>query len=520
MNPTLQPIVSPRHVIHLLVSHPKRWLLPAVVIGLLAGAYALVRPATWEASQALIIRNEAANKEGTPGKFSHSDERKTVQETILELSRSRGVLAAALGEVGPPSGNKKDAGWPSAAAIADLREAMKLTPPKGAEFGTTEIFYLKVRDRSPERAIALAHAVVGQVENRFRQLRQAKAQSMIDEMAKTINLAKADLDEATTRLTESEKSVGADLAELRTLNDSSAGESGLHQIITQVWAELRQSCVAKQDNEELLAVLGSAQEDPGRLLATPNRLLESQPALRRLKEGLVDAQLRTAQLSGRMSKEHPTVRAAIEAEEGISRHLHDELDIAVRGIKVDLRLNTDRVKLLQEQLATAKARLDRLAGIRATYSNQVAEAQHRTELLERATENLSEARASQASANSASLISRIDVPDTGNDSVGLGRGTILLVGIVGGLLVGFGWLAITVEPLHSAAAPFSSNGHPVAAGRMSTPRHDRSRVATEKAADSAEETPGRGLSLKEALLRISHSQPNVNGGAFRSRQAV
>ena len=36
--------------------------------------------------------------------------------------------------------------------------------------------------------------------------------------------------------------------------------------------------------------------------------------LKRLKDGLVDAQLRTAELSGTMSKDHPKVQAAVQAD--------------------------------------------------------------------------------------------------------------------------------------------------------------------------------------------------------------
>ena len=56
-----------------------------------------------------------------------------------------------------------------------------------------------------------------------------------------------------------------------------------------------------------------------------NRLLDSQPALRRLKDGLVDAQLRTAALQGRMSAEHPEVISAKEAETQVAARVHAEL---------------------------------------------------------------------------------------------------------------------------------------------------------------------------------------------------
>ena len=493
MSHSPQPTVTPAGVVRILASHPKRWLLPALAVALLAGLYALVRPATWEASQALIIRNEAANNRQAPGKFHHSDEMKTVQETILELVKSRGVLRSALVEVGPPTECRAEADWPSDEDVTSLRGQIKLAPPKGAEFGQTEVFYLNVCDHDRDRAVALARAICGQLEARFQELRDAKAQSMIDELIKSVKLARADLTESTARLTETEKLAGNDLAELRILQDSNSGESVLRRTINEVESGLRQARAARVASQELLGLLVGAQADPGRLVATPNQLLESQPALRRLKDGLVDAQLRTAQLQGRMSVQHPRVLAAKEAEDQIGRHLHDEMAVAIRGIEVDLRLGAARTAMLQERLDDATKRFARVASVRASYTNLLAENGNRTALLQRAEDNLAEARAAQASAKATSLIARIDSPDAGTSPIGPGRAIILLVGVAGGLLAGFGVLFLTVEPVPGAGSlqtPLDSAG-----ARDATPGNGKPH------AEALEY--GEGLSFKQALKKLT-----------------
>ena len=106
-----------------------------------------------------------------------------------------------------------------------------------------------------------------------------------------------------------EREVGPDLAELRNLQEQSSGDSDLRRKAVEIENELRQAKVAETNNRELLKLLTAARDNPGTLLATPNRLLESQPALKRLKDGLVDAQLRTAQHLGTMTHEHPLVGA-------------------------------------------------------------------------------------------------------------------------------------------------------------------------------------------------------------------
>ena len=69
----------------------------------------------------------------------------------------------------------------------------------------------------------------------------------------------------------------------------------------------------------------------------PNAVLDTQPALRRLKEGLVDAQLRAANLTGSLSAEHPQALAATTAVQKIKNQLLTELRVAIRTLDGDLR---------------------------------------------------------------------------------------------------------------------------------------------------------------------------------------
>ncbi len=152
-----------------------------------------------------------------------------------------------------------------------------------------------------------------------------------------------------------------------------------------------------------------------------------------------------------MSEAHPLVAAAQNAEEEIGQRLHAELAIAIRGLRTELQLDTDRTKMLDEQLSQATGRLSRLAGLRASYVNLVAESSHRTRLVERAEQNLSEARASAASAKVASLIARIDGPDTGTRPVSASRTLVVLGGLLAGLAVGLGLLLLVPPAVRSRA---------------------------------------------------------------------
>jgi len=427
------------------VAHRNKLIAPVVAVTLLASLYAIFRTPTWEAAQALVVRDEAAGGLSRPGRFGHVDDMKSTQETLLELVKSRGVLTQALVDVGPPDG-RQPAQWPSAAHVEQLQDSVKLSPPKGAEFGKTEVFYLKVQAPTQDRAVRLATAVCRNLQARFESLRDAKARSVTSELTETVSLARKDLDKATAAVRSVEKRVGRDLSELRILNEMPSGDSDLRRTVLELEKELRGYLADQDANRELLKVLASAQVDPGRLLASPDRLLKSQPALQRLKDGLVDAQLRTAQLKGTRSDAHPQVKAAKTAEQEIGQNLHNELAIAVKGVEVDQRLTAERVRALETQRASMLARLGQLAAVRAEYGNLVSEARHRSEILKTAQQELSEAQASRAAAHTASLLSLIDHADAGTYPVGPGKSAIVLGGALGGLLIGCGLIFLSITP--------------------------------------------------------------------------
>ncbi len=322
-----------RHFIQTAIKHPAKWLWPTFLLGGLSFGYALIYQPDWQASQALTVREEATESSQWSGHFNEAEELKHAQETILELAKSPSVLTVALTAVGPPATCRQLQEWPSAEDVARASSKTKVVSPNGAEFGTTRMFYLRVSDPDPQRAIQLATAVCDESERRFKKLRAKEFQDAITELANTVRLAEQELDKQTAKLQEMETSVGSDLAELRMLSESFAGGSNLQTTLAEVRQELRQAENTYQSNEQLLNLLTAAQEDPSNLVATPNRLLEAQPALRRLKDGLTDAQLSSSQLLGTMSQDHPRVKAALVAESEIRGHLHRELAVAVRGLR-------------------------------------------------------------------------------------------------------------------------------------------------------------------------------------------
>ena len=341
-----------------------RWILPAVGMTMLALIVAMMRNNPWEATQSLLVRDEAVGSLTRPGRFDDPERMRTAQETVLELATSREVTRSALEEMGPPPDHHGNS-WPSVRDVQRARAAIRVVAPNGSEFGRTEVFYIKVRDRDRSRAMAFSQALCQQLDRRLCRLRDNRAQSLIDELQRTVSMAESDLRSITEQLRERELAAGADLAELRILNESAAGESNLRQSLVEVKGELRKARLTQHTHRELAQMLTAAKQDPGQLVSVPNDLLDSHASLRQIKEGLITARLHTARLQGEFRSAHPRLQAARVTEEEILRRLRNEIQTAAATIQAELILDRVRVGDLQDQVRQLNDRLGQLAGMRA-----------------------------------------------------------------------------------------------------------------------------------------------------------
>ncbi|MDZ4659682.1 MAG: hypothetical protein SH868_19080 [Bythopirellula sp.] len=436
---------TPQRCLQLLVERWRTWLTPAIACGVLSLVYAIFMTRYWEAFQGMVVREEASVSAGSkqPGKFADLYEMRTFQETILELAKSHQVVSTTMKNVAEAETGEVPA-EPTAEQIEKFRKRLTMSPPDGAEFGKTEVFYFSVKDPSRERAIDLVAALCKQLALRLGHLRQERSQGLTNELEKQVELAGKVHQEENTRLKEFEMQVGSDLGELRVLHSAMGGQSDLRQQLVELEKETRAVEARLREAEDLLIVLQAAQDNPEELVAMPSSLLKIQPTLQRLKNGLVDAQLQVSKLSGTRTTSHPYVRAAQETVVQVREELHRELAVVIEGLQVEVGLSHNRLEVLTSQVGGLQKRLNRLAELRAEYTSRVASVESSRAVLSQARKQLSEVRAKQVAAQSAQLVTPIDSPETGPHPVGLGRTMVVILGSFGGLVLGLGWLFLNL----------------------------------------------------------------------------
>lgn len=495
--------LTPRDCVQLLVEHRRTWLRCTLVCGVLSVLYALFMPRYWEASQAVVVRSEvsgASNQE--PGEFADLYEMRTFQETILELARSRHVIAATLKVVDATDEE------PSLKDIEEFREHLSMLPPNGAEFGKTEVFYLAVQDTDRQRALKLVEELCQQIDFRLRELRIKQATSVMEELEQKIALAQSAHSEETSRLEEFEGVVGSDLGELRQLNAALSGQSDLRQQTVNLDSEIRVYEAKVKEALQLKQAIVGAQQNPEQLIAMPTSLLQSQPTLRSLKDGLVSAQLRAAELGGIRTASHPQLIAAQDSVEQIRRDFFKELEVALEGIEVELSLYRNRLSDLEKELQKNQARLGGLARLRADYANRISAVENSRAVLDQARTQLGEVRAMKVAARSASLVTPVDNAETGQYPVGIGRTSVVLLGSFAGLVMGLGWIFLSV-PLEHSAEQWLAEGSELQARKPVRARSasDASPTSVQRPTSPPRLAPEVAAKVQEILATKTASRP-------------
>ncbi len=426
------------------------WISTTVLFGTLGLVYVvLLKQNIFLASQALLVRDEATGAVMRLGRFQSQAEMKAAQETILEMAKSQQVVHDALLAVHPSVEKSFWTGWsefPSKEQVEDVAKSISVHAPKGTEFGVTEVIYLDVKASSQEEAMQMSNALSDALESRLQQIRKARADGVLAELTLARDSAKQELAKSTAKLHEIENAAGADLSDLRGMTDTVAGAATARAELDQSKNELRQAEINLQSLLADREMLIRATKDPSTFIVAPGAVLTSQPGLKRLREGLVDAQLAGSQLTGKFTESHPSVIASQSSQSSIvTRFLH-ELKASIAGVESDISLVEGRIKRLETQKNTLQERLAKLADSRAPYANLLSEVKSKVAILESSERELAEVQAARDSSISTSLLTRLDAPTVSDRPIGPGKTTICGLCTVAGLVFGLG-IVFVITPL-------------------------------------------------------------------------
>lgn len=430
------------------------WVSTTVLFGAMGLVYAFfLKHDTYLASQALLVRDEATGAVMRLGRFQSQAEMKAAQETILEMAKSQQVVRDALITVGPPKSFSSWLSWgefPSKDHVEEIaKSSVSVHAPKGTEFGVTEVIYMDVKANARDEALAMSKALTDALESRLQQVRKARADGVLAELIYARDSAKRELAVSTNLLHEIESEAGSDLSDLRGMTDSIAGAATSRAELDQAKNDLRQAEINKQSLLADRDMLVRATQDPTSFIVAPGTILNSQPGLKRLREGLVDAQLSGSQLTGKFTENHPSVVASQSAQSSIVKRFTEELKASITGVESDISLVDGRIQRLEAQKKSAQVRLAKLADSRAPYANLLSEVKSKVGTLESSERELAEVQAARDSSVSTSLLTRLDSPMVSDRPIGPGRLTITGLCMIAGCVFGLG-IVFAVTPIDAS----------------------------------------------------------------------
>ncbi len=427
-----------KHIRNVLVLFAPLWCGVTLLFAALGVGYALFKGDLYSASQPLVVRDEASSSVARLGRFPSQTELKAAQKTIQEMAHNREVVAAALRQIGPPSG-RPDPDYPSTKVVDSIASShVNLLAPNGAEFGNTEVVYLQVKAKTQQRANEFCRAMLDNLTEQLRRVRQVRADSMIEELSHTREVARKNLDEASSRMNQIEIEFGTDLGELRNLNDAISGDGANRRALESITDELNEAELALDKRESLYELLVAGSEDPQQLLINGGDLLAEQPSLLRLKEGLIDAQIASSRQSGVYTDANPKQRVALAAEKEISTRMQIETAAVIRAMQPILKLERAQVANLHVRKEELNRRLNHLANARTNYAKIDAEVRQRTEQLAEAERALADATAIRSAALSTNLVEDLGPPQVTDHPIGPSGSLLAFGSTLAGLICGLG----------------------------------------------------------------------------------
>ncbi len=442
-NPLVQMLLAMK-------SYRSLWLVPLVIGTMAAVGYAYLAPKRYEARQTLVIRDDLMGDAYKPGRFDSQESLKSAQETLLEVARRPKVIRSVMKRLGPADGRPRD-NWPDDDTIESMQGVIGVRAPNGEELGKSETIVLVVKAETRERAAAFVKYLLEEIEREWNTVRRARFQSMASELRQATDGARAEFEAAASRLQAMEQTVGADLADLRGLNDAQTGNNGLRQTLTEVKSELREAKRKYESTRLQRQILLNAYSDP-EYSATPVELLESQPELAYLKQGLNEARLRLASDLGRFNETHPVVASDRAAIADLKKQIHDHLKAALEGVDAQLEERQRHLARLEQTVEEYTQRLDRLSAMRVQYEKRVQDYNNKLAVFRDLQEDLTRVESLASPETHVSLLTPIDEPQVSANPVGPSKKIIVLGGAVASFIFGIG-LVLLFAPLDIVELP-------------------------------------------------------------------
>ena len=432
------------HIVLSLIDYWYLWVIPCLLGLGLSIFYALfLHSPTYTARQSLIVRDDLMGDSFKPSRFESLDSMKSAQETILEIARKPEVIRNVMEQMEESSSSLFGSGGISDNDIEVMQGNIEFGAPNGAEFGRTEAVVLKVTNTTREKAKVFTDLLLDEIDSKLSDVRRQRLSSMEQELTLASKTSKERLEESSGQLQELERGFGTEITTLREMNDPQGGNT-FDQKLNQIRAEKREAVSTLASAKEQRVLLENALANKS--LVTSSQLLEMQPALGVMMGSLNTAREQLSINEGRYMPLHPALKASREAVKHQEKMLFNSLEPTLAGVDSQIAMAESRVERLDNSIGELEDKLVELTEQRVPYAKLQEDVMNKTKVHSDVQAKLSQVRSYTNSSENIGLLTRVGEPQVGSRPNGLGKKALVLVGLLGGLLVGLGLVALAVPP--------------------------------------------------------------------------
>jgi len=450
----------------------------------LAAVASLLERELWEASVVIWTQDQSPGlREASPYASEAQARLKQILTTVQQVLYSRPVLLAALARCGrlpaavaepaglvspqdavsepapgsangPASSQHKpdgDSAQSAANRVADvpadrieaelsrLRSAIRLDAPKGYDFGSTPIFYMRVRDPDPDMALKLLRSLLAAFRSRFQALRTAQAKQLYEETNRQLAEARQAVREAEQALDRFVHQLGPErIWDLQAIESVGAGESELRKYLANVEQQLITLESQLTEREALLERVTASRADGVDPAALPAPFLQEHSGLVEMGKRLVEARAKLAELAASQTPQHAEYRAAADRLKNIEREYRQQFDRAVQALELEVAAKRAAVESLRRERDQRMELLAKVSGRYVEFARLKSELEQRRRIAEEAKRRQSAALNRLITAAGEVVFATLDGPRCSTKPVRPRRKLNTLIGLVLGLLTGLG----------------------------------------------------------------------------------
>lgn len=452
---TKRTYILTKEILFIVSSKHKEFLIIFTLIFIPALLFAILSPSWYKASgKFTIIIPEQLDPLRKETFYDYQARAERLLQDQKEIILSDRVLRKAIEYIYP----NMDAQVVSKVA-EKLRNNTEMTPPRGANFRESSIFYVSYVDTDPDRAATVANAICNAYIEIYNEITRENSTFSFNFLKDQTDRLYNEMREAEEQLKEYEKENAQDLVGILNLDPQRGTnlETGPGALLTQFYAKYYES---QEKLAGIIATVNALEKEHKSIdPAVPKEMQVVGHAITMFKSKIAQLEIQINELRSQFTDQFPVLKQ-VEKERMLNlSSLKEELSRTIRAQKITAEAMSAEIKSLEKIIESLKDRIKETATKRATYEQLRRQYEIAKETYIRAKDRLEQARVANSLNQAQQILTFVDRPSKPLKPFKPKRLMIVALGFLAGFLFALA-AVVTLDFLdHSIKKPEDIKQH-------------------------------------------------------------